>query len=154
MSKVAFTLVLVFGVLGMLGTIELAAGENASFTLQPLAEHTITLSLIETDSVSGSFSVVSNDEIGINFFVTDPTNFTILQYDNTLHKAFSFTAEANGDYLLHFDNALSAGYSKTVSLDYSVTRYIMGMPQEQFLFLLVAAVALVGILLYVLLIPK
>jgi hypothetical protein len=154
LSKAAFAFVLIFGVLAMLGTLELAAGENASFTLQPLDDRTITLSLKGTDSVSGSFSVVSNDEIGINFFVTDPNNFTILQYDNTLHKSFSFTADMDGDYQLHFDNSLSAGYSKTVSLDYSITRYIMGMPQEQFLFLLVAAVALVGILLYAFLIPK
>ena len=129
-------------------------GDNASFTVQPLKTHTITLSLHETDSVSGSFSVVSADETGINFLVTDPYDNTILRYDNILQKSFSFTAETDGNHQLHFDNSVSDVQRKTVSLNYNVTRYIMGMPQEQFLFIVIAAVALIGIMLYALLMPR
>jgi len=131
-----------------------AFGDNAHFTVQPLETHSIMLSLHETDSVSGSFSVVSNDETGVNFIVTDPYNNTVLQYDNVLQKSFSFTADTDGNYQLHFGNSVSDVYSKTVSLNYSVTSYIMGMPQEQFLFLVVAAVAVIGIMLYAVLMPK
>jgi len=145
---------LIFSSFVFLGVIGIAAGDNASFILQPLKDHTITLNLKETDSVSGSFSAVSNDENGINFFVIDPYNNTILQYDNVFHRDFSFTAESDGIYQMRFDNSLSNVYSKTVSLNYNMTHYIYGMPQEQFLFILIAIVALIGIVLFVVLTPK
>jgi len=155
LPKPAFTLALfVLGASALFAFVGAAMGDNASFTVQPLKTHTITLSLHETDSVSGSFSVVSEDETGVNFFVTDPYNNTILRSDNILHKSFSFTAETDGDYQLHFDNSISDVHSKTISLNYEVTSYIMGMPQEQFLFIVIAAVALIGIMLYAVLMPK
>jgi len=134
-------------------TVLVTAG-NANFVVQPEKEHVITLSLQETDSVSGSFSVVSDDDTGIDFYVVDALNDTVLRHTNVKHQSFSFTAEATGDYQLHFDNSVSSNYEKTVALNYNVTHYIMGMPQEQFLFLVVAAVALIGIMLYAILMPK
>jgi len=132
----------------------IAIADNANFTVQPQKERVITLSLQETDSVSGSFSVVSDDDTGINFYVNDPQNKTILRHNNVKQKSFSFIAETIGNYQLHFDNSVSSAYSKTVTLNYNTTHYIMGMPQEQFLFLVVAAVALIGILAYAILMPK
>ncbi len=155
MPKTAFTFTLfVLGALALLASVSAVIGDNANFTVQPLNTHTIALSLHETDSVSGSFSVVSDDETGVNFFVIDPYNSTILRYDNILHKSFSFTAETDGNYQLHFDNTISDVHRKTVSLNYNVTSYIMGMPQEQFLFIVIAAVALIGIMLYAVLMPR
>jgi len=148
----AFTvLTLVVSLAILTGT---AAADNANFVIQPQQKHKITLSLKETDNVSGSFSVVSDDDTGINFQVTDPRNTTILRYTDVKQKNFSFIAEAAGDYQLHFDNSVSANYEKTVALNYNVIHYIMGMPQEQFYFLFIAAVALIGILLYVVLMPR
>lgn len=138
----------------VLGTIGIAIGDNASFTIQPLEDRIITLNLKETDSVSGSFSVVSNDQTGINFFVIDPYNNTILQYDNVFYRDISFTAKSDGSYQMRFDNSLSDAYSKTVSVNYNTTHYIFGIPQEQFLFILIAIVALIGIMLFVALSPK
>jgi len=153
--KPAFTLaVFILGALVLLAFTGATFGDNAHFTIEPLKTHSITLSLHETDSVSGSFSVVSNDETGVNFIVTDPYNNTVLQYDNVLQKSFSFTADTDGNYQLHFGNSVSDVYSKTVSLNYNVTSYIMGMPQEQFLLLVVAAVAVIGLMLYAVLMPK
>ena len=97
---------------------------------------------------------MSDDDTGINFYVNDPQNKTILRQDNVKQKSFSFIAETIGNYQLHFDNSVSSAYSKTVALNYNTTHYIMGMPQEQFLFLVVAAVALIGILAYAILMPK
>lgn len=147
----AFVVLSVFFLMGFLGVV---VGDNASFTLQPLKEHTINLSLQETDSVSGSFSVVSNDETGVNFYVTDPYNNTVLRYDNVLQRDFSFTVEVDGDHQLHFDNSLSDVSRKMVSLNYYTIHYIMGMPQEQFLFIVIAAVALIGIMLFAILMPR
>lgn len=155
MPKPAVTLALfILGASALLAVVGTAIGDNASFTVQPLKTHTIALSLQETDSVFGSFSVVSDDETGVNFFATDPYNKTVLRYDNILQKSFSFTAETDGNYQLHFDNSISDVCGKTVSLNYNVTRYIMGMPQEQFLFIVIAAVALIGIMLYAVLMPR
>lgn len=128
--------------------------DNANFKVEPQTEHVITLALKETDGVSGSFSVVSDDETGINFFILSPLNQTILRYSNVGPKSFSFTAEATGDYELHFDNSVSSSSAKTVALNYNVTHYTMGMPQEQFLLLVVFAVALIGIIIYAVLVPK
>lgn len=130
------------------------AADNASFKVEPQQQRVITLSLQETDSVSGSFSVISTDESGINFFVIDPQNRTILGYLNVGQKKFSFTAEATGDYKLYFDNSVSSVYVKTIALNYNITHYIMGLPQEQFLLVVIAAVALLGIIIYVALMPK
>ncbi len=131
-----------------------AFGTNTSFILQPLEEYTIALSLQLTDGVSGSFSTVSDDGTGVNFYVTDPYNNTILHYDDVLQRSFSFTAEVKGDFQLHFDNSLSAAYRKTVSLNYDVTHYVMGLPQEQFLMIVIVAVAVIGLMLYAVLMPK
>jgi hypothetical protein len=152
-SVSAFALA-VLGVIVLTGALGVAYGTSASFTLEPLKEHTITLDLKETDSVLGSFSTVSNDETGVNFYITDPYNNTIQRYDNVLQRSFSFTAEVDGRHQLHFDNSLSADSHKTVSLNYEITHYIMGMPQEQFLFILIAAVALIGIFLFAVLTPR
>lgn len=152
-SASAFTLA-TLGVIVLAGALGIAYGTNASFVIQPLTEHTVNLELKETDGVSGSFSTVSIDEKGVNFYITDPYNNTLLRYDNVLQRSFSFTAEVDGLYQLHFDNSLSVSSRKTVSLNYDITRYIMGMPQEQFLFIVIAAVALIGLILYAVLMPK
>ena len=155
LPKPASTLALfILSALVLLAFTGAAFGDNAHFTVEPLKTHSITLSLHETDSVSGSFSVVSNDETGVDFVVTDPYNNTIMQYDNVLQKSFSFTADTDGNYQLHFDNSVSDVNSKTVSLNYNITSYIMGMPQEQFLLLIVAAAAVIGLILYAVLMPK
>lgn len=134
--------------------IGLAIADNASFKVQPQNEHLINLSLRETDSVTGSFSTVSDDEIGIVFYVTDPDGKMILRFENISQKSFSFVAQVTGNYQLHFDNSFSTVSSKTVALNYDITHYTMGMPQEQFLLIVIAAVALIGILAYAVLMPK
>lgn len=134
--------------------VEIAVSDNANFLLQPQEERIIRLSLQETDSVLGSFSVVSNDETGVNFSVLDPGNHTILSYSNTKQKSFSFVAQVTGTYLLHFNSSVSSDYSKTVAVNYNITHYIMGLPQEQFLLIVIAIVALIGVVIYVALMPK
>ena len=155
MQKITFASAFaIIGVLIIVGILVPAFGTNTSFTLQPLEERTVTLSLRLDDGVSGSFSTVSDDGTGVNFHVTDPYNNTILHYEDVLQRSFSFTAEAEGDFQLHFDNSLSAAYRKTVSLNYDVTHYILGLPQEQFLMIVIVAVAVVGLVLYAALMPK
>jgi len=154
LPKLPYTLATLVIITSLYTFIGIVIADNSNFVVQPQKEHVITLSLKETDSVSGFFSVVSDDESGINFYVNDPQGKTVLRHDNAGQRSFSFTAQATGDYKLHFGNSVSSIYSKTVALNYNVTHYIMGMPQEQFLFLVIAAVALIGILAYAILMPK
>jgi len=154
LSKLAYAFAALILSVSLSIFIVITIADNASFTVQPQREHIIILNLHETDSISGSLSVVSDDESGINFYINGPDNKTILKYNNVKQRSFSFTANATGDYELHFDNSVSAFYSKTVSLNYNITRYIFGMPQEQFLFLVIAAVAVIGIIAYAVLMPK
>ena len=145
----AITLIALVSVL-----IGIVFAENANFIVQPQKQHVIPIGLQETDSVSGSFSVVSDDDTGVDFFVIDPENQTILRLDNIKQRSFSFIAQATGNFKLCFDNSISSDYSKTVALNYSVTHYIMGLPQEQFFLIVIAIVALIGVVVYVALMPK
>ena len=154
LSKLAYAFVTLILATSLSALMGIVFADNANFTVQPQKEHVITLSLQETDSVSGSFSVVSDDETGINFYVIDPQNKTVLRFDNVKQKSFSFIAEATGNYQLHFDNSVSSAYSKTVAINHNTIHYIMGIPQEQFLFIVIAAVAVIGILAYAILMPK
>jgi 23S rRNA U2552 (ribose-2'-O)-methylase RlmE/FtsJ len=97
---------------------------------------------------------VSNDDTGVDFSVIDPSNQTTIVHSNTKQKSFSFIAEMTGNYDLHFDNVVYSDYAKTVTLNYNVTHYIMGLPQEQFLLVVIAIVALIGVVIYVALMPK
>ena len=62
--------------------------------------------------------------------------------------------KVDGDHQLHFDNSLSTVNRKTVSLNYDVIHYIIGLPQEQFLLIVIAVVAVVGLVLYAVLMPR
>lgn len=153
MQKSAFALLVLIAIISC-SFIEISKATNSNFVVSPQKEHVITVSLQDTDSLSGSFSVVSNDETGISFYIIDPQNQTILRYDNVGQKSFSIIAQTTGDYQMHFDNSVSSVLEKTVALNYDTTHYIMGMPQEQFLFVVIAIVCLIGILVFAILMPK
>jgi len=134
--------------------IPIAMAIEANFVIPPQKEQIITLNLQETDSVSGSFSVISNDETGVNFYIIDPRNQTVLRYDNVGQRKFLIIANITGNYQMHFDNSISSSSQKTVALNYDKVHYIMGMPQEQFLLVIVAVGCLIGILIFALLLPR
>ena len=154
MSKTGYVLLALTLITSLFVLVETAASENANFTIQPHEERVVTLSLQETDSVLGSFSVVSNDDTGVDFSAIDPSNQTTIVHSNAKQKSFSFIAEVKGNYQLRFDNPDFSDYAKTVALNYNVTHYIMGLPQEQFLLVVIAIVALIGVVIYVALMPK
>jgi hypothetical protein len=65
---------------------------------------------------------------GVTFYVTDPDNVTVLNYNDTTFTEFSFVASITGTYTAHFDNSLSK-YLKGVELNYSVTMATPGGSQ-------------------------
>lgn len=154
LSKLSYALPTLAVIASLFVLVEIVVSDNANFVIQPQEERIVTLSLQKTNSGSGSFSVVSNDDTGIHFWVIDPKNQTALRFNNTQQRSFSFVAQTTGNYQLHFDNSISSDYTKTVALNYDVTHYIMGLPQEQFLLVVIAIVALIGVVIYVALMPK
>jgi len=119
-----------------------------TFTVPPSQEVTRSIGLANGDKVSGSLSVVGGSGNDANFYVTDPNGNTILRYDRVTQSSFSFSASMTGTYTMHFDNSFSWFSSKSVTLDYSVTKSIAGIPQETFL-LLVAIIVIVAIIIAV-----
>jgi hypothetical protein len=154
LPKTKLTLVALILIVAFMVAVGSVTGDNASFTVQPKQEQLITLNLSKTDRVDGSFSVVSDDNTGINFYVTDPAGNTVVQYGNTTQTNFSFIAQTTGTYTLHFDNTFSQNSSKTVALNYNVVHFIMGMPEEQFLLIVVAVVIVIAMIAFGLLSPK
>lgn len=126
-----------------------ASATTETLTVPPLHEITRSLSLREGDRVSGSISVIGGSGNDIDFFVVDPDGIIVLQAERLTHKDFSFSAKKGGTYVLHFDNSFSLLASKQVTLNYNIEHYIMGLPQEQFLLLVIVAVIVVAVIIFV-----
>jgi len=121
-----------------------------TFTVPPPQEITRTIGLSNGDRVSGSISVVGGSGNDIDFYVTDPDGNVILRYDRITQTSFSFSASTTGTYTMHFDNSFSIFSSKSVTLDYTVTESILGLPQEYFLILLGLIVVLIVVVVVIL----
>lgn len=115
-----------------------------TFTVPTFQEVTRSIGLTNGDRVSGTISVVGGTGNDVNFYVTDPNGNTILSYDRVTQTSFSFSASMTGTYTMHFDNSFSWLSSKSVTLDYSVTKSIAGIPQETFL--LLVAIILIAVI--------
>ena len=63
--------------------------------------------------------------------------------------SFSFLTTEAGTYTLHFDNTQSTE-TKTVTLNYDVEHYILGMPQEMFLTIVIVTLAVLTVAAFVL----
>jgi hypothetical protein len=125
-------------VLAVSRTIHLDAGEEKAEEVYLKVE----------DEVSGRISVVGDSNDGINFYVEDPNGNVIVLYENASIEDFRFKASKEGIHKLRFDNTFSTS-PKTVTFNYEVRRFIFGIPQEDFLVLVVMITALIGILLFV-----
>lgn len=139
-----FPLLLLLCVL-MIGVVDAAA---QTFTVSAGKKVIKTIDLEGGDVVSGRISVVGGTDNKIKFFVTDPTGKVLLRFEEASATNFGFTASRTGTYSLHFDNALSDS-DKTVSMNYEVQRYIMGMPQEYFYVFVIMFIGLVGVIIFI-----
>jgi len=119
-----------------------AIAGTETFTVPPWQEVVRTVGLSDGDKVSGSITV-SGGGNDIDFYVTDPNGNTILRYDRATQTSFSFTASTAGTYTMHFDNSFSIFTSKSVTLDYTVTKPILGLAPELFYLLVVIVVVVI-----------
>ena len=119
-----------------------AIAGTETFTVPQWQEVVRTVGLSDGDKVSGSITV-SGGGNDIDFYVTDPNGNTILRYDRATQTSFSFTASTAGTYTMHFDNSFSIFTSKSVTLDYTVTKPILGLAPELFYLLVVIVVVVI-----------
>lgn len=117
--------------------------ETEAFTVPALQEVTRNIGLSSGDKVSGSIVVVGGGGNDIDFYVTDPEGNVLFSYERVTQKSFSFVASKTGTYVLHFDNGFSLLASKSVTLDYSVTPSVFGVPQETFIYIVLTVVLVV-----------
>lgn len=105
----------------------------------PLGEPTtFTLTLNQNDYVSGSIVVTGGLTSDVNFYITDPGSNNVVSYSQITQTSFSFSAETTGVYTLFFQN--TGLLTKNVTLDYNVKASILGLPQDTFIILVVAAI--------------
>lgn len=121
--------------------------ETKGFKVPPQTEVTQSLDLKEDDRVSLGFSVIGESTDELDFRVTNPDGNTIMQYKKVGQISSSFSATRTGAFLLHFDNSFSSE-TKTVTLNYSVQHYIMGIPQTLFLVLAIAIILVIAIAIF------
>lgn len=125
-----------------------------TFTVPPLQEVTRSVGLSDGDRVSGSISVVGGSGNDVNFYVRDPNGNTVLSYDRVTQTGFSFSASITGTYVMHFDNSFSLLSSKSVTLDYTVTKSILGISQEYFLALVVIVIVVIIVVIAIVLVRR
>jgi len=142
-SKNSVLILVLFAVMiGLVVGSAYATTEN--FTVPLESEVTRSLSLHKNDRVSVGFSVVGESAKDFNFYVTDPNGDIILYHERAGQESLCFLAEMTGTYVLHFDNSHSSE-SKMVTLNYDIEHFIMGMPQEMFLVLVIVGVLIAAI---------
>ena len=110
----------------MIGLVEAA---SQTFTVSSGEEVIKTIGLNEGDVVSGRVNVV-------------------VRFDRASATDFGFTASGTGTFSLHFDNTLSDS-DKTVTINYDVKHYILGMPQEYFYVFVVLFIGILGVMAFI-----
>jgi hypothetical protein len=91
---------------------------------------TLTFNLNNGDKVSGSVQITGGGANDVNFFVTNPSGAQIYNAGRVNSgTSFSFTADASGAYILHFDNGFSLLSAKQVTVSYDVNSGGGGIPE-------------------------
>lgn len=94
-----------------------SAGHGGVFVLEPNQEATDRIYLTVSSEAVGT--VLVNNSLPIDFWVTDPSGTMLLGYDRFGNISFRFVADKNGNYTMHLKNAYQA-QNVTVVLDYSL----------------------------------
>ena len=118
-----YTPVLLLSLL-LLASCALVPGDSSfqevSFTVAASAKHTIAVEVRAGHSLEGSFSV-SGPENYIDFYIKDPAGglaYGVVRAQGG--HGFEALAETGGIYTLYFDNSISFGSSRNISLRYRV----------------------------------
>jgi uncharacterized membrane protein YdbT with pleckstrin-like domain len=122
-----------------------AIAETGTYQIQPQQQRTVSLSLNNGDSVTGS--IVVNGEGSIDFWISDSQGMNVTYYNNIGQTEFSLNAQTSGTFTFHILNR-STDSSVTATLNYNATHRIFGIPQEMFLLLVVVGIVLLLIIVW------
>ena len=131
----------------LLATVRSVVADTATYPIQPLQQQTITLTLNNGDSVTGT--IVVNGQGMIDFWISDPQGMNVTNYSNAGQTSFSINAQTSGTFTFHMFNP-SADSSISVTINYNPNFTILGMPQELFLLLVIVGVALLLVVVWAL----
>ncbi|MFQ6064976.1 MAG: emp24/gp25L/p24 family protein [Candidatus Bathyarchaeia archaeon] len=120
-----------------------------TFSVPPETDLTKALDLRENDRVTIGFSVIGKTTNQIDFYITNPNEDITYPHNNTGHVSLSFLTTQAGTYTLHFDNTQSTE-TKTITLNYDVEHYILGMPQEMFLTTIIVIICILAVATFIL----
>lgn len=114
----------ILALLLVLASCDLLLGDTSfqevNFTVAPSAKQTIAAEVKAGHSVEGSFSVTGK-ETYIDFYIKDPSGglpYGVVRAQGG--HSFEMQAETTGVYTLYFDNAISFGSARDISLRYRV----------------------------------
>lgn len=97
-----------------------STAQEVSFTVAPSTKHTIAADVREGHSIVGSFTV-SGQENFIDFYIKDPNGglaYGVVRAQGS--HSFEAQAETTGVHTLYFDNSISFGSSRNITLRYDV----------------------------------
>jgi hypothetical protein len=127
--------------------VKAAEATAMNFTVHGDEEISKSLSLAVEDHVLIRFTVVGGSENSIHFYIAYP-NGTEKNFGDVGDFNFNFVCDAEGEYVLHFSNAGSSA-DKSVTLDYEIDHYILGIPQMLFLALIVVIVCVAAVAVFI-----
>jgi hypothetical protein len=127
--------------------VQVAEATAMNFTVHGGDEVTKSLSLAVEDHVLIRFTVVGVSENSIVFYITYP-NGTEKNFGDVGDFSYSFVCDANGEYVLHFSN-VGSSEDRSITLDYEIDHYILGIPQTLFLAVIIAIVCVAAVAVFI-----
>lgn len=94
--------------------------QEASFTVASSAKHTIPIEVRSGQSIEGYFSVTGRENY-IDFYIKDPAGglaYGVVRAQGS--HSFQAQAKITGLHTLYFDNSISFGSSREISVHYQV----------------------------------
>jgi hypothetical protein len=146
MNKQAFAIIISIVLLSSFIITVCYAQET--FTVPASQEVDRIISLNRGDTLQGNFNVTGGLGNDINFAATDTNNNIILQYNHTSTLNFSFNAQENGKYTLHFINSFSPDFSKSITLDYHIVNMSIVYLVTIVGLAVIVAIIIVGVMLW------
>jgi len=100
--KTVWIVLLLLLLQAMIGTVH---ATNSTFIIEPSTEVTQNVeSNLNYQSIAGNVSIIGGT---VDFYVTDPSGLTVLQYSNISIKEFSMDITQNGTYIIHLASRMS-----------------------------------------------
>jgi emp24/gp25L/p24 family/GOLD len=112
-----------------------------SFTVPAGQDIARMLTLAADDHVTVKFVVTGHTTNVLDFYMIDTHGSVTESYSQTGNVNIDFVCSDAGNYTMHFSNTGSTE-DKLVSLDYEIQHYIFGMPEMQFMTIIIAVLCL------------